>query len=245
MNKIWIIARKDISEAFRSRSTYIFILIMLILTISYVSSYNAHVKTLTDQRAIDDFSRSFLNSLAYVLPMMYSIFVCSIFANYSVIVDKAKRNIESLMATPVTLNQIWIGKSLAVTLPSIMIGISIAIISFFGMNFGFVMPHTHSFIFPDVLAIISAIIIAPVLVFSIVTIVINIQLIVSNPRIANLVFTGIFILLVFGINALGGLGVSISFFPLIYLGLIVLCAGISFILSRSLTKEKVLLSSKM
>jgi ABC-type Na+ efflux pump permease subunit len=162
-----------------------------------------------------------------------------------VIVDKAKRNIESLMATPVTLNQIWIGKSLAVTLPSIMIGISIAIISFFGMNFGFVMPHTHSFIFPDVLAIISAIIIAPVLVFSIVTIVINIQLIVSNPRIANLVFTGIFILLVFGINALGGLGVSISFFPLIYLGLIVLCAGISFILSRSLTKEKVLLSSKM
>ncbi len=31
---------------------------------------------------------------------------------------------------------------------------------------------------------------------------------------------------------------------MIYLGVIVLCAAVSFILSRSLTKEKVLLSSK-
>ena len=113
------------------------------------------------------------------------------------------------------------------------------------MNFGFVMPQTHTFIFPDVLAIVSAIIIVPVLIFSIVTIVIDIQLIITNPRIANFVFTGIFILLVFGINALGGLGVSISYFPLVYLGVIVLCAGVSLVLSRSLTKEKVLLSSKV
>ena len=46
MNKIWVIARKDIGEAFRSRSTYVFIVIMLFLTFSYVSSYHAHVNTL-------------------------------------------------------------------------------------------------------------------------------------------------------------------------------------------------------
>jgi ABC-type Na+ efflux pump permease subunit len=244
MNKIWIIARKDIGEAFRSRSTYIFILVMLVLTLSYASGYRAHVKTLTDQQAIDDYSRSFLNGLAYMLPMTYSIFVCSIFANYSVIVDKAKRNIESLMATPVSMNQIWIGKSLAVTLPSIAIGIGVSILAYFVLNFGFVVPHTHSFILPGALAAVSAIIIVPILIFSIVTIVINIQLNISNPRIANFVFTGIFVFLLLGVNALGGLGVSISYFPLIYLGLIVLCAAVSFVLSRSLTKEKVLLSSK-
>ncbi len=245
MNKIWIIARKDIGEAFRSRSTYVFILVMLVLSLSYVSGYRAHVKTLSSQQAIDDFSHSFLNGLAYMLPMMYSIFVCSIFANYSVIVDKAKRNIESLMATPVSMNQIWMGKSLAVTLPSIVIGISVSILGYFVMNFGFVIPNTHSFIFPGALAVISGIIIVPILVFSIVTIVINIQLVISNPRIANFVFTGIFVLLVLGVNALGGLGISVSFLPLIYLGVIVLCAGVSFVLSRSLTKEKVLLSSKI
>ena len=245
MKKIWIIARKDIGEAFRSRSTYIFILLMLVLTFSYVGSYDTHVKILIGQQAINDFSRSFLNNLAYVLPIMYSIVVCSIFANYSVIVDKAKRNIESLMATPVSMNQIWIGKSLAVTLPSIVIGISMSILGYLIVNFGFVIPHTHRFIFPDALAIVSALIIVPILVFVIVSIVTYIQLVISNPRIANLVFTGIFLLLVFGVNIMGGMGISISYFPLMYLGVIVLCAVVSFILSRSLTKEKVLLSSKM
>jgi len=245
MKKIWIIAKKDISEAFRSRSLYVFIVVMLILTFSYISSYNAFVKTLTSQQAIDDYSRSFLNDLAYILPMMYSIFVCSIFANYSVIVDKAKRNIESLMATPISVKQLWIGKSLAVALPSVVIGLSVSILAYIFLNIGFVMPKTHSFMFPDILAVLSAIIVIPVLIFSIVTIVTDIQLIISNPRIANFVFTGIFILLIFGVNALGGLGVSIGYFPLVYLGVIVLCAIVSYVLSRSLTKEKVLLSSKM
>jgi ABC-2 type transport system permease protein len=245
MNKIWIIAKKDIGEAFRSRSTYIFILVMFILTFSFVSSYNTQVNQLTGKQTIIDFSRSFLNSLAYILPVMYSIVVCSIFANYSVVVDKAKRNIESLMATPVSINQIWLGKSLAVTLPSMIIGLTVAIVGYLVINIGFVVPKAGSFIFPDILAIISAIIIVPVLLFTIVTIVIYIQLIISNPRIANFVFTGIFLLLLFGMNAMGGLGISISYFALAYLGAIILFAGVSFILSRSLTKEKVLLSSKM
>ena len=95
---------------------------MIILTFSYISGYESHVKTLTNQQDVNTYSRGFLNSLAYVLPMMFSIFVCSVFANYSVIVDKAKRNIESLMATPVSIKQIWLGKSLAVTMPSLMVG---------------------------------------------------------------------------------------------------------------------------
>jgi ABC-type Na+ efflux pump permease subunit len=152
MNKIWIIARKDILEALRSRSTYVFILIMAVLTFSYISSYSALVNNLQRQGAsaqtIYNASFSFLNNIAYVLPMMYSIFVCTIFANYSVILDKARRNIESLMATPASLNQIWLGKSLAVTLPSIMVGIGVAIIAYIVMNFGFVFPTLIALFFP-------------------------------------------------------------------------------------------------
>ena len=75
MNKIWVIARKDISEAFRSRSTYVIIIIMIILTISYISGYESNVKTLTSQESIDIYSRGFLNNLAYIIPMMFSIFI--------------------------------------------------------------------------------------------------------------------------------------------------------------------------
>jgi ABC-2 type transport system permease protein len=247
MNKLWVIARKDIGEAFRSRSTYVFVLVMAVLAFSYFKSYTTFIDNLAaenaSKEAIIEASRSFMNNIANALPMMYSIFVCSIFANYSVIMDKAKHNIESLMVTPVSLKQIWLGKSLAVTLPSFMVGIGMAILVYIVMNFGVVIPRTGSFIIPDVLTIVSALIIVPVLIFAIVAIVIYVQLVVSNPRIASLVFTAMFIMLLFGVNILGTMGISTNFAE-IYLGIIVLCAIISFILSRSLTKEKVLLSSK-
>jgi ABC-type Na+ efflux pump permease subunit len=247
MSKIWIIARKDILEALRSRSTYVFIVIMAVVTFSVISSYTTTINNLHREGAsaqtIYNASSSFLNNNAYLLPMLYSIFVCTIFANYSVILDKAKRNIESLMATPASLNQIWLGKSLAVTLPSIMVGIGVSVIAYIVMNYGFVIPQTHRFIFPEALAVVSVFILVPILIFVIVTIVIYVQLVISNPRIANLVLTVIFLVLLFGANALGFLGIAVNF-ALIYLGMIILCTIISFGLSRSLTKERVLLSSK-
>ena len=243
-NKLWVIAVKDIGEAVRSRTMYAFVIIMFVLTFSYVSSYNSHVNALTNKFEIEAFSRGYMNSLAYILSMMYSIFVCSIFANYSVVVDKAKHTIESLMATPISIRQIWIGKSLAVTIPSVGIGIVVSLIAYIFLNAAFVVPKTGFFIIPDWQAIVSAFILVPILVFSIVLVVINIQLIISNPRIANLVFTVIFIILIFGVNALGALGVSINYFPFIYLAVIAICLLASLILSRFLSTERVLLSSK-
>jgi ABC-2 type transport system permease protein len=245
-NKLWVIAIKDIGEAFRSRSTYIVFIIMILLTVSYISVYSEYVKGLNNNATlILNYSRAFLNSLSYVLPIMFSIFVCSVFANYAVIIDKSKRNIESLMATPVSIKQIWLGKSLAVTLPSIGIGLVVAILSFLVMDIWFIMPKTGVFIVPGIWSIVNTLIIVPLLLFVIVAIVTYIQLVITNPRIGNFVFSGIFFLLLFGMNALGGLGISLNYLPLIYLGVIVLCAVIAWILSRSLTKEKVLLSSKV
>jgi ABC-2 type transport system permease protein len=246
MNKIWIISRKDISEALRSRSTYVFLIVMIFLTFSYISVYNSNVNSLkNDTLAINNYSRAYLSTLAYILPLMFSNFICSIFANYAVIVDKAKRNIESLMATPVSIKQIWMGKSLAVTLPSIGIGIGMAIVSYLVLDLGFVVPKTGIFIFPSIVSILSAVIIVPVLLFVIVAIVTYIQLIITNPRIGNFVFSGVFIILLIGGEALLGLGLSTNYLALIYLAMILVCAGIVYLLSFSLTKERVLLSSKV
>jgi len=246
MNKIWIISRKDISDAFRSRSTYVFLIVMVFLTFSYISVYNSNVNSLKNNTlSINSYSQAYLSTLAYILPLMFSNFICSIFANYAVIVDKAKRNIESLMATPVSVKQIWMGKSLAVTLPSIGIGIGMAIISYLVLDIGFVMPKTGSFILPSIISILSAVIIVPVLLFVIVAIVTYIQLTITNPRVGNFVFSGVFIILLIGGEALLGLGLSTNYLALIYLIMILVCAGIVYLLSFSLTKERVLLSSKV
>ena len=195
--------------------------------------------------SINSYSQAYLSTLAYILLLMFSNFICSIFANYAVIVDKAKRNIESLMATPVSIKQIWMGKSLAVTLPSIGIGIGMAIISYLVLDIGFVMPKTGSFILPSIISILSAVIIVPVLLFVIVAIVTYIQLTITNPRVGNFVFSGVFIILLIGGEALLGLGLSTNYLALIYLIMILVCAGIVYLLSFSLTKERVLLSSKV
>ncbi len=247
MNKLWVIARKDIREAFRSRSTYIYIAIMIVLSLTYLNSYNALLNGLARQNAnsatMREASQIFLNSLTYTLPLMYSILVCTIFATYSVIVDKAKRNIESLMATPLSLKQIWLGKTLAVALPSVIIGLGVAILGYVIISVFRVVPATGNFVGPDVLAIFTALILTPLLIFAVVSVVIYLQLVIGNPRIANLAFTVIFLILFFGVSLLTGSGINVSF-SLIYLAFIIVCGGISYLLSRSLSKEKVLLSSK-
>ncbi len=243
MNKLWIIAKKDIKEAFRSRSTYVFIVVIVVLSFSFLSQYARVINGLSSETQIQDITRSFMNGLAYSLPMMFSIFICTVFANYSVILDKARHNIESLMATPLSVKQVWMGKTLAVMLPSTLIGVAVSIIDYLIIAIAFVMPKVGSFIVPDALAIISALILVPILIFVIVAIVLYVQLVISNPRIANLVFTAIFFLLFFAASALGNFGFDINL-ALIYGIIIVVGAGVAYFLSGSLTKEKVILSSK-
>jgi hypothetical protein len=78
-----------------------------------------------------------------------------------------------------------------------------------------------------------------------VAIVTYIQLTITNPRVGNFVFSGVFIILLIGGEALLGLGLSTNYLALIYLIMILVCAGIVYLLSFSLTKERVLLSSKV
>jgi ABC-2 type transport system permease protein len=188
-------------------------------------------------------SQNLLNSFAATLPMMFSIWVCTIFATYSVIVEKNKRNIESLMVTPISLKQLWMGKTLAVALPSVIIGLGVSILVYVALNIYKVIPDTGMFLWPGFFSAISAIILVPLLIFAIVSLVIHLQLTIANPRFANFIFLAIFFLLFFGINALAGFGITANY-AVIYLVMAVLCGLISYLLSARLTKERVMLSSK-
>jgi ABC-2 type transport system permease protein len=244
VKKIWIIASKDVSEAFRSRSIYLVGVVGAIFAFSFGAAYNRNLAANASAAVITGYSRDFLSMVVYIVPLMYSIIICNVFSNYTVVLDKARRNIESLMATPVSIKQVWLGKSLSVVLPSLVLGLGVSIIVFLGFEFVLVIPNAHAFIVPEALSFVTALIVVPVLIFTIVSVVTNIQLVIANPRIANLVFTAIFILLVLGFNLLGKFGATMSYFALAYLGVAALCVVIDLILSRSLTKEKVLLSSK-
>jgi ABC-type Na+ efflux pump permease subunit len=243
VNKLWVIARKDILEAFRSRSTYIYIALLFLLTFTYFNAYTSLIGKVTLQSEINSRSQVFVDSIIATLPMMYGILICTIFAAYSVIVEKAKRNFESLMATPVSLSKIWMAKALAVTLPSASIALGVTLLGFIVMSFVLIVPHTGYFVVPGAIEIVTALVIVPLMIFTVVSLVIYLQLVISNPRIANLAFTGIFLLLFFGANVITQMGLDWNF-SFIYLIVIAVCGLLCWLLSRSLTKERVLLSSK-
>lgn len=182
MNQVWVIAKKDIRESIRSRTTYIYIVFLFLLAFSSFTTYSvlAH-QNAGNKVALVEASRIFLNNITYTLPMWYAILVCTVFATYSVVVEKAKRNMESLMATPVSLNKIWMGKTLAVVLPSVVIATVVTILAYLIMSVVLVVPHTGIFIAPSALAIISALILVPSVIFTVTALVIYIQLIISNP----------------------------------------------------------------
>ena len=244
MHQLWVIARKDIRESFRSRTTYIYIVFLFLISLSNFSTFSNQTAPGTPaQNALVQASQNYLDNITSTMPLWYAILVSTIFATYSVIVEKAKRSIESLMATPVSLNKIWMGKALAVALPSVVIALGVSLVSIIIMNMALVVPRTGMFLVPGSLAIISAIVLVPLLIFTVASLVIYIQLIIANPRLANFVFIAVFLLFFFGANFLNRAGMTVNF-SLIYLGLIIFCAALAFLLSRTLTKERVLLSSK-
>lgn len=247
MNKLWVIAKKDIRESFRSRSTLLYIIVLFVLSFSYYSSYSAHMESVLalkpSEEVIRQNSQALLDGFASTLPMMFSIWVCTIFATYSVVVEKAKHNIETLMVTPISIKQLWLGKTLAVALPSVVIGLVVSIIVYLAMNYMKVIPQVGAFLLPGAFPFINAFILVPLLIFAIVSLVIYLQLTIANPRFANFIFLGIFFLLFFGINFLAGAGLSANY-TLVYLIVTLICGLASYVLASRLTKERVMLSSK-
>ncbi len=245
MGKAFIIAKKDMKEAFHSKSAYFYVLFLLLMSLPYFDGFRNTIGNLIKQQPdsaeLRHAIQSFLCNIVYTLPLVLTMLFCSFLTAYSVTMDKAKRTLESLLATPLSLRQIWVGKSLAVALPGIVITLFILLLVLVVLNMVFVVPAIHSFIVPSALSLVTALITIPVMVLLVVLIVSFLQLIMTNPRIANFAFIAIFLGIY--ISTITDLTKSWGF-SLIYLVVTVLLAGVTLFLDRFLTKERVLFSSK-
>ncbi|MGD9115657.1 MAG: ABC transporter permease subunit [Dehalococcoidia bacterium] len=245
MRQTFIIVKRDLKEAFRTRSTYLYLVILLFISIPQLQGVNAALNGLKEQSlSAADLklqSQVVLNVLVSTLPLIYSMLICSVISAYSITMDKAKRTLESLMATPLSLRQIWLGKSLAVMLPGAAIALFASFLAFLAINFITVVPTAGGFIFPSVLAIVTAFVIVPAMVFALVCLVSFLQLTIANARLANLAFVSLFVIIYFITIISPDSGWDFGF---VYLAAIAVLAVVCIMLSRLLTKERVVLSSK-
>lgn len=245
MKKIWVIARKDMLEAFRSKSTYIYIVVLFAFCFPYYEAINSVIRNLSrtgsSSRDIIAAVRLLINVATATMPLMLSMLVCGVFSAYAVIMDKTKRIFESLLSTPVSLAQVWLGKSLAVFVPGMAISIVITLLLIILLNFLAIMPALGTFILPDFVTVLIGFVDVPVMVFLVISIICMFQLITSNPRIPNIAFSFIFMAIYF--TTITQLDTSWNF-SLIYLMITLVLAGANWLCSRFLTKERVILSNK-
>jgi len=245
MNRMLVLLRKDLKDILTSRTTYAYLIVPLLLSFTYVSTASGLMSDLIEQGAttaiIVEAAQKTMNAIFYSMPMIIMMLTCSVLAAYAVVLDKTKRNIESLLATPLSLRQVWIAKSLAVTIPSAVIGILMSIVMVIVVDIIAFAPNV-GFIIPGVTSLVTGIILVPLVTFFVVSIVICLQLIMTNPRLASFVFTILF-LAVFFSTTVSQVGLKLDF-SLIYLIVIVILLGVNYYMSRFLTKERIVLSSK-
>ena len=187
----------------------------------------------------------FMGLAVNYVPLIVLFTWMAIWATDPIAKEKAKGSIESLLATPLTVRAVWIGKSLAIFLPAYIIGLIATVIVILAMNFASILPATGHFVLPLPEALTSFLFL-PLLMFALISLGVLFSLI-TNPVIGGIIMTFIGVVL---LQVVGQVGGRITWllsswdYALYNLAGAALLGIIALYLSRSLSKEKIILSSK-
>jgi ABC-type Na+ efflux pump permease subunit len=183
--------------------------------------------------------------VVYFLPLFVLISFIWAFASLPIIKEKVNGNIECLLATPLDPRAIWIGKGLAIFLPSYVISVIASCIVLLAMNVAAVLPGWDTFVLP-VPALVNGLVINPLLFFALLAFIVLFSL-ANNPDMAIapslLIGFGLMIGMPVGLMT-GTIDISSWSFVLWYLGGTVVVWAVVLYLTRLLTRQNIVLSSK-
>ena len=247
MTEMMVIVKKDIRETLRSKAFYFSTLISIFVVVTLVMSLQdgimALIKPGASQSEVTAMVQPLIGAAMFLLCFMVTMLFCMYVNSYAVIIEKIKRSIESLLCTPLSLRQVWLGKSLAVFLPSAVLGLVFTLATT-GVMMYFVASRSGYWIFPGIAPMIATFVMVPLIVFMLSTIAVILQLLIVNIRLVNVVFIAVIFGVGFGLSNF--LSMASSSWGVIY-GSVAVAAGLALLvynLSRLLTKEKIILSSK-
>ncbi len=112
MGKMLIVAKKEIKEILRNKTT---IIMGLAFAIFFSLMYSLNVSKAEDVTSLD--------GAAFYLSLSIAIFMAYVSTGQIFLLEKRDGVIETLMCAPVSLRQIWIGKAVAGVVPSWMVSI--------------------------------------------------------------------------------------------------------------------------
>ena len=250
MSGLAVVMRKDLREAARSRSFWVGVAISVLVGAALCASLGQRL-VVTIMRAsslgqavaaAEPLFGSILLSLAVTLMLLLSFYINS----YSIVMEKVRRSLESLLSTPLGVTRIWMAKSLAIALPSIVFGWLMSMLAAVALNLLFFLPQTGSVILPGPAPLVAILALAPIVILVLAAILSGLQLVLTNIRWIN----AIFMLAIIGLNVALSTASVMQLGPGSWLAVLVLLGavlvfGIAFyVLSRFVTAERIVLSSK-
>ncbi|MHB1346487.1 MAG: hypothetical protein ACYCXK_03250 [Candidatus Humimicrobiaceae bacterium] len=247
MRRISIVFQRDFRELRKTKAFIIIIIFFAVITVaaSVITSIVLRRQELMVRDEAKPILEMIIGIIAYFMPL--SVFMTFIwaFTNVTIIQEKVKENIESLLATPLSPKEIWIGKSMAIFLPGYIFSLISTLIILLIINFVVIIPLTENFMLPLPL-LLSSFLINPLLFFGLLLYTVLFSL-ADNPDIA----IAPSFLIGFGLMIGIPLGVATGVIDLISWSFALCCLGgalilwiIVFCFYHLLTKEKIVLSSR-
>jgi len=247
LRRISIVFHRDFKEL---RQTNTFLIISILFAIITVAASAIIIIALRRQISsgkvlAGPILELIIGLVAYFLPLSVLMTFIWAFANLTIIQEKIKGNVESLLATPLSPREIWIGKSMAIFLPGYAISAISTLIILLAVNFFIIIPTTGNFILPAQVILVSFFI-NPLLFLALLLFIVLFSL-ANNPDIgiapSFLVGFGLMIGIPLGV-AMGAINLASWSFALWCLGGAFMFLVVDCSLYRLLTKENIILSGK-
>jgi ABC-type transport system involved in multi-copper enzyme maturation permease subunit len=150
LKRIGIVFHRDFREL---RRTGAFLVISIFFAVITIAACLITVLVLRRQELLSKETAGpvfdmIIGAVAYFLPLSVLMAFIWAFANLTIIKEKADGNVESLLATPMSPKEIWIGKSLAIFLPGYAISVVSTLIILLAVNFFVIIPAAGNFVLP-------------------------------------------------------------------------------------------------
>lgn len=164
------------------------------------------------------------------------------FAFQSMTREKARGNIESLLATPLRAKVIWLAKSLAVFLPGLVFGVALAMVTLVAVNYIYFVPSIGFLVNPWIA--VNSFVAAP-LVYLLLSLLVHLVGLTGKPVTGNViaqVFLPVFTSLMINLATHNVINAASWPFTLANLGAAAAIGAIVILLQPRLTRERIVLS---
>jgi len=247
MRAIGLIVNNSIKNNLRLRITLmLYICVLLICVAGIALAFCLLVISPEIKTAVPDRSKLelFLGLILYSTCFMGVGINLNSFAFQSITREKARGNLESLMATPLDVKDLWVAKSIAVFLPGLIVGELLTLIMLFAINYIYFVPVTGFLLSPWIA--ISSFIIVPLIYFCL-SLLVHLIGYTGKPATGNViiqVFLPVFVSLMINLIVRDVINAASWQFSLINFGIAAVIGLIILVLKSRLTQERVILSSQ-